>query len=44
MSLFGNVEDAVIDNVADRVVNEFIPDKNGKLFIMIMLFKIFIYR
>ncbi len=27
---FGNVEDAAIDNVADRVINDFIPDRNGK--------------
>ena len=30
MSLFGNVEDAVLDNAADRVINEFIPDSNGE--------------
>ncbi len=43
MSLFGNIEDAVIDREADRVINEFLPGGNGKLFTMIMLFEVFIY-
>ncbi len=31
MSFFRNVEDAFVDNMADRVVNDFVPG-NGKLF------------
>jgi hypothetical protein len=34
MSLFADVEDAVLDRGADRVINDFIPDSNGKLFIV----------
>jgi hypothetical protein len=34
MSFFGNVEDAVLDNAADRVVNDFIPGGSGKFFII----------
>jgi hypothetical protein len=31
MSIFGNVEDAVLDNMADRVINDIIPGGNGEL-------------
>jgi hypothetical protein len=30
MSFFGNIEDAVIDNMADRVINDIIPGGNGE--------------
>jgi hypothetical protein len=31
--LMKDVEGAFVDNTADRVVDEFIPDKNGKGFV-----------
>ncbi len=34
MSLFADVEDAVLDRGADRVINDIIPGGNGKLFIV----------
>jgi hypothetical protein len=43
MSFFGNVEDAVLDNGADRLINDVIPGGSGKLFTMIMLFEISMY-
>jgi hypothetical protein len=30
MSFFGNVEDAVLDNGADRIINDFVPGGSGE--------------